>query len=171
MQIGWTFFGWGLLLAVTSVWVAPVLQRWFGTMPTLTAVLALFAADLGVMAVFAEHEAVVTACIIVAGAFIGINNTLVTEAVMGAAPVERPVASAAYSFVRFTGGAVGPFVALKLAEHVGVHAPFWFGAAAVAVGVVIVAAGTRTIKRALHGEAPGAHSEGEAEAELVGDLA
>ena len=171
MQIGWTFFGWGLLLAITSVAVAPVLQRWFGTMPTLTAVLALFAADLGVMAVFAEHEAVVTTCIIVAGAFIGINNTLVTEAVMGAAPVERPVASAAYSFVRFTGGAVGPFVALKLAEHVGVHAPFWFGAAAVAVGVVIVAAGTPTIKRALHGEAPGAHSEGEAEAELVGDLA
>ena len=33
---------------------------------------------------------------------------------MGAAPVERPVASAAYSFVRFCGGAVGPYVALKL---------------------------------------------------------
>ena len=27
---------------------------------------------------------------------------------MGAAPVERPVASAAYSFVRFSGGAVAP---------------------------------------------------------------
>jgi MFS family permease len=171
MQIGWTFFGWGLLLAVTSVWVAPLLQRRFGTMPTLTTVLALFGIDLAVMAVFAEHEPVVTLGIIVAGAFIGINNTLVTEAVMGAAPVERPVASAAYSFVRFTGGAVGPFVALKLSEHIGVHAPFWFGAAAIAVGVVIVAAGTPTIKRALHGEAPAPHSEGEADAELVGDLA
>ena len=48
------------------------------------------------------------------GAFIGNNNTLITGAVMGAAPVERPVASAAYSFVRFCGGAVGPYVALKL---------------------------------------------------------
>ena len=171
MQIGWTFFGWGVLLALTSVWVAPLLQRWFGTLPTLTVVLGLFALDLAAMAVYAEHEPVVTAGIVVAGAFIGITNTLVTEGVMGAAPVERPVASAAYSFVRFTGGALGPFVALKLAEHVGLHAPFWFGAVAVAIGVVIVALGTPTIRRALHDAMPAHGSEAEAEAELVGDLA
>ncbi|SDC18304.1 MFS transporter [Nocardioides lianchengensis] len=170
MQIGWTFFGWGILLAVFSVAVAPVLQRRFGTLPSLTAVLALFALDLAAMAVLAEHQAAVAVGIVVAGAFLGVTNTLVTEAVMGAAPVERPVASAAYSFVRFTGGALGPFVALKLAEHVDVHAPFWFGAAAVAVGVVIVATGSRTIDRALHG-APAPHSPAEADAELVGDLA
>ena len=133
MQIGWTFFGWGVLLALTSVAVAPWLQRMFGTLPTLTAVLSLFALDLGLMAVFAEHEPAIMAGIIVAGALLGINNTLVTEAVMGAAPVDRPVASAAYSFVRFTGGAAGPYVAMKLFEHQGVHAPFWFGAIAVAV--------------------------------------
>jgi predicted MFS family arabinose efflux permease len=170
MDIGWTFFGWGVLLAISSVWVAPVLQRRFGTLPTLTAVLTLFGLDLAGMAVFTEHETAVATCIVVAGAFLGVVNTLVTEAVMGAAPVERPVASAAYSFVRFTGGAVGPYVALKLAEHVGVHAPFWFGAAAVAVGVVIVSAGSPTITRALR-SAPGAHTPAEAEAELVGDLA
>ena len=171
MQIGWTFFGWGVLLALTSVWVAPLLQRWFGTLPTLTVVLGLFALDLAAMAVYAEHEPVVTAGIVVGGAFIGITNSLVTEAVMGAARVERPVASAAYSFVRFTGGALGPFVALKLAEHVGLHAPFWFGAVAVAIGVVIVALGTPTIRRALHDAMPAHGSEAEAEAELVGDLA
>jgi MFS transporter, ACDE family, multidrug resistance protein len=171
MDIGWVFFGWGLLLAFTSVVVAPWLQRLFGTLPSMTAVLTGFALDLAIMAVLAEHEAAVAVCIIAAGAFLGVTNTLVTEAVMGAAPVERPVASAAYSFVRFTGGALGPFVALKLAEHVGVHAPFWFGACAVAIGVVIVAAGSGTINRALHGEAPAAHTQGEAEAELVGDLA
>jgi ACDE family multidrug resistance protein len=170
MDIGWTFFGWGVLLAVASVWAAPVLQRRFGTMPTLTAVLSLFALDLAAMAVLTEHEAAVATGIVVAGAFLGVTNTLVTEAVMGAAPVERPVASAAYSFVRFTGGAIGPYVALKLAEHVGVHAPFWFGAAAVAVGVVILAAGTPTIRRALHGEVPASHGTLEAEAELLGDL-
>jgi MFS transporter, ACDE family, multidrug resistance protein len=169
LDIGWTFFGWGLLLAISSVWAAPVLQRRFGTLPTLTSVLALFAADLVVMAVYTEHEPVVAACIVAAGGFIGVNNTLVTEAVMGAAPVERSVASAAYSFLRFTGGAVGPYVALKLAEHVGVHAPFWFGAGAVTIGVVVVAAGSPTIRRALRDEVPTA--EAEAEAELLGDLA
>ena len=84
--------------------------------------------------------------IVLSGAFIGNNNTLITEAVMGAAPVERPVASAAYSFVRFCGGAIGPYVALKLfgaPPDVHVHAPFWFGAASVLVGVVILAAGAR----------------------------
>jgi ACDE family multidrug resistance protein len=170
MEIGWTFFGWGVLLAFTSVVVAPWLQRLFGTLPTLTAVLGLFALDLALMAMFAEHEAAIMTGIIVAGALLGINNTLVTEAVMGAAPVERPVASAAYSFVRFTGGAIGPFVAMKLFEHQGVHAPFWFGAIAIAVGVVIIAAGSPTIRRALEGAGP-AHGADEAEAELVGDLA
>jgi ACDE family multidrug resistance protein len=170
MQIGWTFFGWGVLLALTSVLAAPRLQRRFGTLPTLIAMLTLFGLDLAAMAVFTEHEAAVATSIVVAGAFLGVINTLVTEAVMGAAPVERPVASAAYSFVRFTGGALGPYVALKLAEHVGLHAPFWFGAIAVGVGVVILAAGTPTIARALR-EAPSSHSEAEAEAELVGDLA
>lgn len=168
MQVGWTFFGWGVLLAVTSVVVAPRLQRRFGTVPAMIACLALFALDLAVMALLAETEAVVAVGIVLAGAFLGVNNTLVTEAVMGAAPVERPVASAAYSFVRFTGGAVGPFVALKLAEHVDVHAPFWFGAAAVAIGVLVALGGARTVNRALHG-APASHSEGEAAAIAVGD--
>lgn len=171
MQIGWTFFGWGVLLAFTSVVAAPWLQRRFGTLPTLTTVLALFAVVMALMATFAEQETVIAIGIIVVGALLGINNTLVTEAVMGAAPVERPVASAAYSFVRFTGGAMGPFAAMKLFEHQGVHAPFWFGAVAVAIGVVIIAVGAPVIRRALHGEPAGVHDEAEAEAELIGDLA
>jgi predicted MFS family arabinose efflux permease len=168
MQIGWIFFGWGVLLAVASVAAAPALQRRLGTLPALTGAMALFAIDLLVMAYAAEHTVVVKLGIIVAGAFLGVVNTLVTEAVMGAAPVERPVASAAYSFVRFTGGAVGPYVALKLAEHEGVAAPFWFGGVAVAAGVAVLLAGTGVISGALHG-APAAHSPAEAEAELVGD--
>ncbi|WP_082748049.1 MFS transporter [Nocardioides jensenii] len=169
MQIGWIFFGWGVLLAFTSVVVAPVLQRRFGTMPTMIACLILFGCDLLVMALFTQHEIVIVVGIIVAGAFLGVNNTLVTEAVMGAAPVERPVASSAYSFVRFAGGAVGPYVALKLGEKVSIHAPFWFGAVAIFIGVAIVVAGTPTIRRALHGT-PATHSTDEAEAVLVGDL-
>jgi predicted MFS family arabinose efflux permease len=168
MEIGWIFFGWGVLLAVASVALAPWIQRRVGTVPALIGALALFALDLIAMAVGASTPGVVIAGIIVAGAFLGVINTLVTEAVMGAAPVERPVASAAYSFVRFTGGAVGPYVALKLAEHQGVHAPFWFGATAVGIGVLCLLAGGRTVATALHGT-PAPHSAEEAEAELVGD--
>jgi nucleotide-binding universal stress UspA family protein len=61
-----------------------------------------------------------------------------TQVVMESAPVERPVASAAYSLVRFCGGAIAPFAAGKLAEHVSVASPFYLGAGmtAIAVGVL-----------------------------------
>ncbi|RLV50125.1 MFS transporter [Nocardioides mangrovicus] len=172
IQIGWVYFGWGLLVAFVSVVVAPIVQRLVGTVPAILGTLVLFCADLAVMAVFADHPTVVTIGIVVSGAFIGSNNTLITEAVMGAAPVERPVASAAYSFVRFCGGAIGPYVALKLFEHGGqvhVHAPFWFGAAAVGLGILVLAAGARTVAgRTAHDPAG---SEPETEAVLAGDAA
>ena len=169
LQIGWIFFGWGLLLAFTSVFVAPLVQRRLGTVPAIITVLALFALDLAAMALLTDHPAAVVVGIVASGAFIGVNNTLVTEAVMGAAPVERPVASAAYSFLRFCGGAVGPFVALKLGENVDNHAPFWFGATAVAVGVVVLTAGRRLVTgRTGHAEVG---TSEEAEAVLLGDQA
>ena len=98
------------------------------------------------MAVWTDSRTVLVVGVIVAGAFLGVNNTVITEAVMGAAPVERPVASAAYSFVRFGGGAVAPYAAGKLGENVSIHAPFWMGAAAVAVAVVILAVGSRYLR-------------------------
>jgi MFS family permease len=171
IQIGWIYFGWGVLVAVVSVFVAPRVQRLVGTVPAVIGTLVLFMLDLAVMAVYADHQAVVVVGIVLSGAFIGNNNTLITEAVMGVAPVERPVASAAYSFVRFCGGAVGPYVALKLfglPPDVHVHAPFVFGAGMVAVGVVIMGSGARVLTRALEGSHESATDQ--AEAVLVGDL-
>src|SRR3954454_16755500 len=149
-QVGWVFFGWGILLAITSVWVAPILQRWFGTVPVVLASLTFFALDLAAMALLTESKTALVIGIIVAAAFLGINNTLITEAVMGAAPVERPVASAAYSFVRFSGGAVAPYVAGRLGEDVSVHAPFWMGAGAVLVAVLVLTLGRHTLQGHLH---------------------
>jgi predicted MFS family arabinose efflux permease len=170
-QVGFIFFGWGVLLALTSVWGAPWLQRRFGTIPSVVGALTLFAADLAVMALLTDSKAALVVGIIVAGGFLGINNTLITEAVMGAAPVERPVASAAYSFVRFSGGAVAPYAAGKLGENVNVHAPFWMGAAAVLVGALVLLAGRRSLQGHLH-VAGSSEQDREDEAELValGDL-
>lgn len=145
-QVGWVFFGWGILLAITSVWTAPALQRRFGTVPVIIAALIGFTLDLAMMAVFTDSRTILVIGVILAGAFLGINNTLITEAVMGSAPVERPVASAAYSFVRFGGGAVAPYVAGRLGEEVSIHAPFWMGAGAVAIAVVIMMIGARHLR-------------------------
>jgi predicted MFS family arabinose efflux permease len=165
-QVGLIFFGWGVLLAITSVWVAPILQRRFGSVPTVLACLVLFGLDLAAMAIWTDHKAVLVVGVVAAGAFLGVNNTVITEAVMGAAPVERPVASSAYSFVRFSGGAIAPWAAGKLGENVSVHAPFWMGAAAVAVAVVVLAVGRRYVEGA---KAPVGHSQAEGELVAVGD--
>jgi predicted MFS family arabinose efflux permease len=138
-QIGLIFFGWGIALAFTSVVVAPRLQHRFGTVPTLLVNLLAMSTTLAVMALGTDSKAVLAACVVVSGLFIGINNTLITETVMKAAPVERGVASAAYSFVRFSGAAVAPWLAGVLGEQVSAHLPFWVGAAAVLLAAGVLA--------------------------------
>ena len=143
--------GLGIALAFASVIVAPRLQRRFGTVPTLSVNLLAMTATLVVMAIGTDSKPVLAVCVIVAGLFIGINNTLITEAVMKVAargwsgkngttvPIERGVASAAYNFVRFCGAALAPWLAGLLGERFNVHLPFWVGAAAVmlAFGVLL----------------------------------
>lgn len=144
--IGYTFFGWGVLLAITSVFVAPRLQARFGTMRTTYVILFLIAMDLLAIGLFANHQAVVITAVIVCGAFLGINNTLVTTAVMQAAPVERSTASAAYSFVRFIGAAIAPWLAGKLSMLYNPHVPYYVGTAGVLCGLIILLTGHRVLK-------------------------
>lgn len=144
--LGFVFFGWGVVLAISSVVVAPRLQARFGTVRTLYPVLALFAVDLLLMGIFTTSRLTLIITIIVAGAFLGINNTLVTEAVMKVSPVERPVASAGYSFIRFIGGAIAPYLAGQLSEHFNDHIPFYVGAAGVLIGIVVLASGHTVVR-------------------------
>ncbi|ONM49542.1 MFS transporter [Nocardia donostiensis] len=165
--IGFIFCGWGILLAVSSVFVAPRLQRRFGTLPMIALAVGLFAADLAVMALFAEHKAVLIGGVVIAGLFLGINNTLITEAVMISAPVERSTASAAYSFVRFAGGAAAPYLAGKLGEQ-SISLPFWLGATCTALAVVVLLIGRSALAH-IDDHDPAPHSVDEAEAITVGD--
>ena len=143
--LGFVFFGWGVLLALTSVFAAPRLQNRFGTVHTLYVMLACIALDLLVMGLAVTSQATLIVCVIAAGAFLGVNNTLVTTAVMEVAPVERPVASAAYSFVRFSFGAIAPWLAGKLAEWYSPHIPFYVGAGAVCVSILVLFSGRALI--------------------------
>ncbi|GGK75506.1 hypothetical protein Sme01_51180 [Sphaerisporangium melleum] len=156
IQLGFVFAGWGLLVAVFSVFGAPVLQRWFGIARTLYANLALFAVTVLVIAVWTTHPPVLVAAVIVAGVFIGVNNTVTTQAVMTVAPVERPVASAAYGFVRFIGGGLAPFAAGKLVEHTNVHVPFYIATGTLVLGILILATAHGHLAQAERVQAGGA---------------
>jgi len=152
--LGAVFCGWGVLVALFSVLVAPRVQRRIGTAKTLYVTFALFAVDLAVIGIFSTVPAVVIVGVIVAGAFIGTNNTLVTTAVMSIAPVERPVASATYGFVRFIGGGLAPFVAGLIVEawDPQAHLPFFIAAVTVAVAAVVLSTVRSSLAAADRGE-------------------
>jgi MFS family permease/nucleotide-binding universal stress UspA family protein len=154
IQLGLVFTGWGLLVAFFSVFGAPKLQAKFGIARTLYLNLFLFALVVLVIAIWTDTPTVLIVAVIVAGVFIGINNTVTTQAVMTIAPVERPVASAAYGFVRFIGGGLAPYVAGRLVEATNVHVPFFIGAGALLLGMAIL----RTAHKEL-GEAERAQAE------------
>jgi ACDE family multidrug resistance protein len=147
-QLGYVFTGWGILVAIFAVFAAPRLQARFGTARTLYVNLALLSLDLVVIAVFTSSQLTLVIAVIVSGAFVGLNNTLTTQAVMLVAPVEKPVASAAYGFVRFIGGGLAPFVASKLAADLNVHVPFYLGAVTVALAIGVLATGRPLLDRA-----------------------
>ena len=144
--LGLVFFGWGVMLAITSVFVAPRLQARFGTLPTMYAMLFLISLDLLAMGLGISSRPLLIVAVILGGAFLGTNNTLITTAVMQSSPVERPVASAAYSFVRFVGGGIAPFLAGKLAEWFVPSIPFYVGAAAVILSIMVLFYGRSYLK-------------------------
>ncbi|HEV3266645.1 MAG TPA: MFS transporter [Acidimicrobiales bacterium] len=147
-QLGYVFTGWGVLVAIFAVFAAPRLQARFGTPRVLYVNLALLAADLVVIAAFTSSKTTLIVAVIISGAFVGLNNTLTTQAVMLVAPVERPVASASYGFVRFIGGGLAPYVASKLAADFNVHVPFYLGAGTVVAAIAVLATGHSLLTRA-----------------------
>jgi MFS family permease len=139
IALGLVFFGWGILVAVFAVFGAPRLAGRFGTARTLYANLTVFAVLLVLMGLGTNVLWVLAGGVILAGACIGLNNTLMTQAVMTISETERPVASAAYGFVRFIGGGLAPYVASRIAEAHGSHLPFYLGAGAVLAAVPLLA--------------------------------
>lgn len=147
--IGLVMTGFGIGLAVTSVVIAPALTRRLSTVTALIAFLAAFALTHLAAALFADQTVVLVVCVVLLGFEIGGVNTILTEAVMEATDLPRPVASSAYSGVRFIGGAIGAPVGTSLAIF-GVGMPFVFAALTALVGVVLLVACRRVVTRADH---------------------
>ena len=98
-----------------------------------------------VIGIWADSPTTVIVAVIVSGIFVGVNNTLVTTAVMSIAPVPRPVASATYGFVRFIGGGLAPYVAGRLAATYNAHVPYLVAVVVVLAGAVVLS----TVHKAL----------------------
>ncbi|GAA4658470.1 MFS transporter [Arthrobacter cryoconiti] len=142
--IGAVFFGWGVCVAVFSVFVAPIVQRRFGPTKALMGSLVVLMLVLAGIALAAGHSVtVIVVLTIVSGALLGINNTLFTEMAMSVSDAPRPVASAGYNFVRWMGGALAPFLSAKIAEHSSAAVTFYVAAAMVLVSAGVIYGGRK----------------------------
>jgi len=143
--LGLVFFGWGLSVAVTSVWIAPLLTARLKRTTVLAIVLPLLALDLLGAALFVTSTVGLIVAVVVGGMLLGVNNTVLTEAVMEATDLPRSVASSAYSSVRFLGGAVAPPIATELARIFTPSTPYIFAAASVLVATLVIVLGRRRL--------------------------
>lgn len=134
--VGLIFFGWGVLLALCSVLVAPRLQAHFSSLVLASVMLGLLALLLVGMA-YGGRPAVVVG-VVLAGAVMGVANTIYTEMALEVSQVQRPVASAAYNFVRWFAGVIAPYTAPLIAEQIDVRATFLAAAAAAAFAPVVL---------------------------------
>ena len=154
MGLGLVFFGWGLGLAVTSVFAAPLLTRHLPRTRVLWAALLLLAVDLVAAGALIGSRPGLITCIIVGGLLLGVLNTVLTECVMEASDLPRSVASSAYSAVRFLGGAVAPPAASAIAAALSPGAPMYAAAVSVVLAALIVLVGRKALYRVDDGPEP-----------------
>jgi MFS family permease len=145
--LGLTFFGWGVAVAVTSVWVAPLLTSRMRRTTVLAVVLPLLALDLAAAGILVSSPAALVSAVIAGGLLLGVLNTVLTESVMNVTDLPRSVASSSYSAVRFLGGAAAPPLATSIAAIAGDAMPYYAGAASVLIAAVLLIAGRRGLAR------------------------
>jgi MFS transporter, ACDE family, multidrug resistance protein len=168
LRLGAVFCAWGVLVAIFAIFGAPWFKARLGTPKTLYCSFTFMAILVAIIGIWPGNKAAVIGATIATGIVIGMNNTLVTTAVMSIAPVPRPVASASYGFVRFIGGGLAPFAAGKLVEHYNAHVPFLIGSGTVLLGALVLATVHRPLAAAdAESAAAVSHERADAEAAVA----
>lgn len=130
--LGYTYFAWGILVAVSSVIIVNLLR------PLVGAVRLLWLNMVGLVAVFIlaglVHGNGLLILIVVSGFFCGISNALFTTLAMEVSPYSRSISSGAYNFMRWAGAAVAPILSGFIGENYGMGIPFWIAACLLLAG-------------------------------------
>jgi MFS family permease len=139
-ELGAVFFGWGVLVAIGAIACAPALTARFELLPLLGGAFALLAADLLVIGLGIDDKAIMIAAIVASGLVLGVANAVLSNLLLGLSTSDTSIAASGTNFVRFAGGAIAPFLAGKLSEHVSAAAPLFVGSGAVALGLGLLVA-------------------------------
>lgn len=147
IQLGVTYFMWGILVAVSSVIVVNRLRKKMDTLHLLVINLAFMVFIFLSLAYFPASYRLYA--IVASGFFCGIANALFTTLAMEVSPFARPVSSGAYNFLRWSGAAVAPIVSGYIGQLYGLAVPFYISAAILAVSTVALAASSGMLRSAL----------------------
>ncbi|WP_077622856.1 MFS transporter [Sediminibacillus massiliensis] len=137
IQIGFVFFGWGLLLAYGSAVLSHKLEEKYSTRQILPFSLAGFTLLLASL-FFIQSTTALIVIIICSGLLSGLNNALFTSYVLEQSPYERSITSGGYNFVRWLGAALAPVLSGIIGQSVSAHAPFMIAAALSIIAFVLV---------------------------------
>ncbi|QHA90759.1 MFS transporter [Bacillus sp. N1-1] len=134
IQIGFVFFGWGLMLAYGSAILSHQLEKKFLPKKILPYSLFIFALLLALLFLVTSTPLLITV-VIVSGLASGLNNALFTSYVMEVSPYERSITSGGYNFLRWLGAAIAPVLSGLIGQGVSAHAPFLVAAVLSAGGI------------------------------------
>lgn len=122
IELGITYFLWGILVAFSSVILVPRLIRKIDRFRLLEMNLLIFSILFIVMGAFPLLRLEI---VVVSGLFCGISNASFTSLAMEVSPFSRSVSSAAYNFLRWAGAAIAPILAGLLGQTYGFSTPFY----------------------------------------------
>jgi len=152
LDLGFTYFGWGVLVAVSSVVIVNYLRPRLGPLRLLQADIVLFAVLMAGLAVV-RGVLPVLALIVISGLFCGMANALFTTLAIEVSPFSRSISSGTYNFLRWAGAAVAPVLSGYLAQAVSPRLPFTVAAAILVGAAVLLAVRRGALGRALAAEA------------------
>lgn len=160
-QLGLTFFGWGILVGISSVFVVNWLRPILGPIRLLQ--FNLFILVIVLVAAALVHGYGLIWVIIISGFFCGISNAMFTTLAMEVSPFSRSISSGTYNFVRWSGAALAPILSGLIGQHLGMHFPFWIGAGILLLGFIGLVSTQNVIRRGLevNGDLGGAHGTAE----------
>ncbi|HUW65762.1 MAG TPA: MFS transporter [Spirochaetia bacterium] len=134
LTLGYTYFAWGILVGVSSVfvvnWLRPILGPVNLLLLDLAGLVAVF-----VLAGFAPGRTLLD-LIVLSGFFCGIANAVFTSLAMEVSPFIRSISSGAYNFLRWAGAALAPVLSGLVGQRFGLNVPFWLAAAILLAGLI-----------------------------------
>ena len=157
IALGFTYFAWGILVGISSVFVVNWLRPLFGPVRLLQVNLV------GLIIVFIAAALVrgnaLLLVIVISGFFCGIANALFTTLAMEISPFSRSISSGTYNFLRWAGAAIAPILSGFIGPKFGMQIPFWVAAVILTVGLLALVFATSMMERSLeeNGQAEGLH--------------